>query len=82
MFLGTGTLMLYASAGTTELSATPENQPSWVTTFTATWDATTSQLVIAVGVTAGKTSEVLTWSFQITGSGLTAATVNVTLSVS
>ena len=82
VFLGTGTLMLYASAGTTELSAAPENQPSWVTTFNTAWDTSTSQLVVTVGVTAGKTSEVLTWSFQITGSGLTAATVNVTLGVS
>ena len=44
VFLGSSTLMFYGSAGGEALSAAMNDQPSWVTTFSHTWDASTTLL--------------------------------------
>jgi phospholipase C len=82
VFLGSSTLMFYASAGGTELSAAMNNQPSWVTTFTQSWDASTTLLTVVVGVQSPGAAGLLTTSFVVSGTGLNSVTVPVTLSVS
>jgi phospholipase C len=80
IFTGTGTLMLYAGSGsTTPLSASMSDQPSWVTTFTATWNVSTNQLAVAVGVDSTNVSGVVTATFEVSGPRLTTVPVTVTL---
>jgi phospholipase C len=81
VFTGSASLMFYASGGTTQLSASMPNQPSWVTAFTPVWNASTNQLGVTVTVDATNASGVQTATFDVTGSGLTTVPVTVTLSV-
>lgn len=82
VFTATGAAIFSASAGTTALSASMSDQPSWVTTFTPSWDAATNQLSVVIGVDASGISGIVQTSFTVSGAGLASATVEVTLSVS
>lgn len=91
IILGTGTAIVFASAGTTELSAAMASQPSWVTGFTSSWSGAWSSsspevmpntLTVTLTIDATGITSMEQASFTISGSGLTTVTVPVTLVVS
>ena len=80
VFTATGAAIFSASAGTNELSATIDDPPSWLTTFTPSWSPSTNQLSVVIGVDATGVAGIVQASFTVSGSGLDSVAVTVTLS--